>query len=176
VLRLRTLVIIILRPLRNLIGCEDVSYGEDAGVGCADCRGVSCTDVVFERLRSAVNVVAAATCADLPASVEDDPGFIVLSEPESWWLSFAARHDGLTNLRIARGVVKSLPATLAISRVPVDAALRNDDNVKGPSGKNSDSLDKRHHFVLAPLGRVGPRSRSGDLVGVMLRHVGTHYQ
>ena len=89
-LRPRTLVIPILRPLRNLIGGQDVSYGEDPGVSCADCRGVSCADVAFERLRSAVNVVAAATCADLPAVVEDDPGFIILSEPEAWWLGFAA--------------------------------------------------------------------------------------
>ena len=89
-------------------------------------------DVGFERLRSSVNVVAAAACADLPATVEDDSGFIVLSKPESWRLGFAARHDGFTNLRIARGVVRSLPATLAISRVPAAAALRNDDNVNGP--------------------------------------------
>jgi hypothetical protein len=79
----------------------------------------------------------------LPPTVEDDPGFVVLSEPESWRLGFAARHDGLTNLRMARGVVRSLPATLAISRVPAAAALRNDDNVKGPSGKNTAAASTR---------------------------------
>jgi hypothetical protein len=89
-------------------------------------------DVGFERRRSAINVVAAATCADLAPAVEDELGFIVLSEPESRRLGFAARHDGFTNLRIARGEVRSLPATLAISRVPAAAALRNDDSVKGP--------------------------------------------
>ena len=60
-----------------------------------------------------------------------------------WRLGFAARHDGLTNLRMARGVVKSLPATLAISRVPVTAALRNDDNVNGPCGKNTAAASAR---------------------------------
>jgi hypothetical protein len=86
VLRPNTLVILVLRSPRNLISCQDVSDGEDTGVGRADCRGMSSADVAFERLRSAVNVVAAATCADLPAAVEDDPSFIVLSEPETWWL------------------------------------------------------------------------------------------
>src|SRR5882757_1865236 len=100
-------------------------------------------DVGFERLRSAINVVVAPACADLPAPVEDDPGFIVLSKPESWRLGFAARHDGFTNLRIARGVVRSLPATLAISRVPAVAALRNEDNVNGPCGKNTAAASTR---------------------------------
>jgi hypothetical protein len=50
--------------------------------------GVPPTDVGFECLRCAINVVAAATCADLPSAVEDDPDFIVFSEPESWWLGF----------------------------------------------------------------------------------------
>ena len=89
-----------------LVGCEDVGYGEDAGVSCADCGCMPLADVGFERFRSAINVVVAAACADLPAPVEDDPGFIVLSKPESWRLGFAARHDGFTNLRIARGVVR----------------------------------------------------------------------
>src|SRR6185295_12822050 len=73
----------------------------------------------------------------------DDPGSLVFSEPESWRLGFAARHDGLTNLRMARGVVRSLPATLAISRTPAAPALRNDDNVNGPSGKNTAAASTR---------------------------------
>ena len=44
---------------------------------------------------------------------------------------------------MARGVVKSLPATLAISRVPVTAALRNDGNVNGPCGKNTAAASTR---------------------------------
>jgi hypothetical protein len=154
-----------LKAFRYLVGCEDVGYCEDARVSCADCSCVPSADVGFERFRSAVNVVAAATCADLPATVEDDPGFIVFSKPESWWLGFAARHDGLTNLRMARGVVRSLPATLAISRVPAAAALRNDDNVNGPSGKKGSSLGQGHYFVLAPFGGVGACFRSSELVG-----------
>ena len=132
-----------LGAFRYLVGGQDVGYGEDARISCADCGCVPSTNVGFERLRSAVNVVAAETCADLPATVEDDPGFVVLSEPESWRLGLAARHDGLTNLRMARGVVRSLPATLAISRVPAAAALRNDDNVNGPSGKNTAAASTR---------------------------------
>ena len=143
VLRPRSLVFLVLGAFGYLVGCEDVSYCEDASVCCADCGCVPSADVGFERLRSAVNVVAAATCADLPATVEDDPGFIVLSKPESWWLSFAARHDGFTSFRMARGVVKSLPATLAISRIPAAAALRNDDNVNGPCGKNTAAASTR---------------------------------
>jgi hypothetical protein len=57
--------------------------------------------------------------------------------------SFAARHDGLTNLRIARGVVRSLPTTSAISRVPAAAALRNDESVNGPCGKTRQQLQPR---------------------------------
>src|SRR5882757_6357512 len=129
-------------------------------------------DVGFERLRSAINVVVAPACADLPAPVEDDPGFIVLSEPESWRLGFAARHDGFTNLRIARGVVRSLPTTLAISRVPAVAALRNDDNVNGPCGKKTAAASTRVITSSSPhLGGIGSCFRAGELVGVTLWHV-----
>ena len=123
------------------------------GISCADCGCVPSADVGFERLRSAINVVAAATCADLPAPVEDDPGFVVVSEPESWWLGFAARHDGLTNLRMARGVVRSLPATLAISRVPAAAALRNDDNVKDLVEKTPQQPRQGSLLRPRPIGR-----------------------
>jgi hypothetical protein len=37
--------------------------------------------------------------------------------------------------------------------------------------KYDSSLDKRHHFVLAPLGWIGPCFRAGELVGLTLRHV-----
>ena len=143
VLRPCAFIVFVLGAFRYLVGGQDVGYGEDARISCADCGCVPSTNVGFERLRSAVNVVAAETCADLPATVEDDPGFVVLSEPESWRLGFAARHDGLTNLRMARGVVRSLPATLAISRVPAAAAPRNDDNVNGPCGKNTTAASTR---------------------------------
>ena len=143
VLRPRSLVILVLGAFGSLVSGQDVGYGEDTRVSRSDCTGVSSTNVGFERLRSAVNIVAAAACADLPAPIEDDPGVVVLSEPESWRLGFAAWHDGLTNLRIARGVVRFLPATLAISRVPTAAALRNDDNVKGPCGKNTTAASTR---------------------------------
>src|SRR5260221_9490500 len=142
-LRPGSLVLLVLGAFGYLVGCEDIGYGEDTRVSGTDCGCVPSTNVGFERLRSAVNVVAAETCADLPATVEDDPGFVVLSEPESWRLGFAARHDGLTNLRMARGVVRSLPATLAISRVPAAAALRNDDNVNGPCGKKTAAASTR---------------------------------
>jgi hypothetical protein len=143
VLRPCAVVALILGALGNLVGGENVSYGEDGGVSGADCAGVPLADLGFERFRSAINVVAAAACADLPAPVEDEPGFIIFSEPESRWLGFAARHDGFTNLRMARGVVRTLPATLAISRVPTADALRNDDTVSSPCGKNTAAASTR---------------------------------
>jgi len=36
--------------------------------------------------------------------------------------------------------------------------------------KYYNSLDKGHHFVLAPLGGIGPCFHAGELVGLMLRH------
>ena len=76
-------VLLVLGPF-YLVSCVDVGCGEDARISCADRGCVPSADVGFERFRSAVNVVAAATCADLPPTVEDDPGFVVLSEPELW--------------------------------------------------------------------------------------------
>src|SRR4030095_12480734 len=112
VLRPGSLVLLVLGPFGYLVGGEHVGYGEDARVSRADRGCVPSADVGFERFRSAINIVAAATCADLPSfslgSIEDDPASFILSEPESWRLGFAARHDGLTNLRMARGVVKCL--------------------------------------------------------------------
>jgi len=84
VLRPGSLVLLVLGPFGYLVSCMDVGCGEDARISCADRGCVPSADVGFERFRSAVNVVAAATCADLPPTVEDDPGFVVLSEPESW--------------------------------------------------------------------------------------------
>ena len=69
VLRPGSLVILVLGPFGYLVGCKDVGYGEDARISCADCGCVPSADVGFERFRSAVNVVAAATCADLPPSI-----------------------------------------------------------------------------------------------------------
>lgn len=90
----------------------------------------------FERLRCAISIVAAATCADLSSSIEDDPDAIVFSEPETGRLGFTARHVGLTSFRMARGVVKSFPATRAISSAPEATAFRREDRVNGPCGKN----------------------------------------
>ena len=67
VLRPGSLVILVLGPFRYLVGCKDVGYGEDAGVSCPDCGGVPSADIGFERFRSPINIVAAATCADLPS-------------------------------------------------------------------------------------------------------------
>ena len=66
VLRPGSLVLLVLGPFAYLVGGEHVGYGEDARVSCADCGCVPSPDVGFERFRSAINVVAAATCADLP--------------------------------------------------------------------------------------------------------------
>jgi hypothetical protein len=52
-------VILVLGPLGNFVCSEDVGYGKDAGVSGANCRCLSFADVGFERLRSAVNIVAA---------------------------------------------------------------------------------------------------------------------
>jgi hypothetical protein len=75
---------------------------------------VSSADVGFECFRSAINIVAAATCADLPSfsvcPIEDDPTSFVFAEPESWRLGFAARHDGLTNLRMVIRAAVGRPA------------------------------------------------------------------
>ena len=135
------------RSFQRLIKSQNVGYREDAGIGRPNCGCVSRTDVFFERVRSPISVIAAAACADLPSLsaclIEDDPAPFVFSEPESRRLGFAARHNGFTNLRMARGVVRSLPATLAISRVPAVAALRNDDNVNGPCGKNTTAASTR---------------------------------
>jgi hypothetical protein len=67
VLRPGSLVILILGPFGYLVCRKDVGYGEDAGVSCADCGCVPSSDIGFERFRSAINIVAAATCADLPS-------------------------------------------------------------------------------------------------------------
>jgi len=67
VLRPGSPVVLVLGPFGYLVGCKDVGYGEDAGVSCADCGRVPSADIGFERFRSAINVVAAATCADLPS-------------------------------------------------------------------------------------------------------------
>ena len=67
VLRPGSLVILVPGPFRYLVGCKDVGYGEDAGVSCSDCGCVPSADIGFERFRSAINIVAAATCADLPS-------------------------------------------------------------------------------------------------------------
>jgi hypothetical protein len=60
-------VVLVLGTFGYLISGEHVGYGEDARVSCADCGCVPSADVGFERFRSAINVVAAATCADLPS-------------------------------------------------------------------------------------------------------------
>ena len=67
VLRPGSLIILVLGPFGYLVVCKDVGYGEDAGVSCADCGCVPSADIGFERFRSAINIVAAATCADLPS-------------------------------------------------------------------------------------------------------------
>src|ERR1700688_1983348 len=82
VLRPGTLVVFVFGAFRYLVSGQDVGYGEDGWIGCADCGCVLPTNIGFERFRSDVNVIAAAPCADLLAPVEDDPGFAVLSEPE----------------------------------------------------------------------------------------------
>jgi hypothetical protein len=67
VLRPGSLVILVLGPFGYLVGCKDVGYREDPGVSCADCGCVPSADIGFEPFRSAINIVAAATCADLPS-------------------------------------------------------------------------------------------------------------
>src|SRR5665213_1041468 len=136
-LRPGALVVLVLWALRCFVGGQNVGYREDARVSCPDCGCVPSADVDFERLRSAVKVVAAATCADLPATVEDDPSLVVLSKPEARRFRFTARHDGVTIFFTARGVTRILPATTATSRVPAAIAVRRDDKVSGPSGKKT---------------------------------------
>ena len=66
VLRQRSLVIFVLGAFGYLVGCENVGYGEDAGVSCADFGRVPSADVGFERLRSAVVVRSLPAKNQLP--------------------------------------------------------------------------------------------------------------
>ncbi len=168
----------VLRPgsFQRLIKGQDIRYREDTRVGRPNCERVARADVFFQRLRCSISVIAAAACADLPSLsarlIEDDPASFVFSQPESRRFGFAARHDGLTILRMARGVVRSFPATLAISRVPTAVALRKDDNVNGPCGKNtataSTSVITSSSSHWAGLGRAFARASLSTLCFGML--------
>jgi hypothetical protein len=165
-------------PLQSLIEREHVGNGEGMRVGCPDGGCVQRADVFFERFRSAVSVVAAAACADLPSlsarPIEDDPASFVFSEPESWRLGFAARHEGITNLRIARGVVRFLPATLAISRVPAATAVLSDDNVSGPSGKKTATASIS--VITSSWPHCAGSGRALARLSLSTRCLGIHYQ
>lgn len=96
-------------------------------------------DVGRKETRSAAMVVRPAFCADLSASVEDDPDRFAagaLPEPEAGRLGFAAR-NGVVISRIARGVVSILPATVRAAKSPSLIAVRRLESVSEPCGKTT---------------------------------------
>jgi hypothetical protein len=156
------------RILRRFVGGDNVGYCERARIGRPDGWGVSFCKVFLERFRRAVSVFAAAACADLPFSIEDDPGVGVFAVPKAGRLGFTARH-GVTIFLIARGVVKSLPATRATSSLPAAISVRNEDKVSGPCGKNTETASTRVMLSSSPqsegFGRAFTLMRRSRVMG-----------